>query len=201
MCPWFDFWFRRYIYCLLVYIVCFPSYPFFFTFSLLIIIIIYCYTTMVAHDTYMYIHKNIQLRNTEYKSTRIAQQNLKPNNLCKCQPNRFFYTANCFYTEKQISRPCFVALYNWRQLLIVAHKNKSPSVEQRVEAREQGNLRRLVNNADVERTTREQRGVTHSQARCSNHRLNSNTSTFKTKRNSFTTIHKTRHFNVICVNT
>ena len=36
MCPWFDFWFRHYIYCLLVYIVCFPTYPFFFTFSLLI---------------------------------------------------------------------------------------------------------------------------------------------------------------------
>jgi len=32
-----------------------------------------CYTTRVAHDTCMYIHKNIQLRNTEYNSTRIAQ--------------------------------------------------------------------------------------------------------------------------------
>jgi len=41
--------------------------------QLIIIIIIYCYTTRVAHDTYMYIHKKIQLRNTEYKSTRIAQ--------------------------------------------------------------------------------------------------------------------------------
>ena len=42
---------------------------------IIIIIIIYCYTTRVAHDrpTYVYIHKNIQLRNTEYKSTRIAQ--------------------------------------------------------------------------------------------------------------------------------
>ena len=36
MCPWFDFWFHRCVYCLLVYIVCFPNYPFFFTFSLLI---------------------------------------------------------------------------------------------------------------------------------------------------------------------
>ena len=33
--PWFHFWFRCYIYCLLVYIVCFPTYPFFDTFSLL----------------------------------------------------------------------------------------------------------------------------------------------------------------------
>ena len=33
--PVFDFSFRRY-YCLLVYIVCFPTYPFFFTFSSLI---------------------------------------------------------------------------------------------------------------------------------------------------------------------
>jgi len=41
--------------------------------DLFIIVIIYCYTTRVAHDTYMYIHKNIQLRNSEYKSTRIAQ--------------------------------------------------------------------------------------------------------------------------------
>ena len=29
-----SFWFRHYIYCLLFYIVCFPTYPFFFTFSL-----------------------------------------------------------------------------------------------------------------------------------------------------------------------
>jgi len=29
---------------------------------------IHCYTTRVAHDTCTYIHKNIQLRNTEYKS-------------------------------------------------------------------------------------------------------------------------------------
>ena len=36
MHPWFDFWFLHYIYCLIVYIVCFPAYPFFFTFSLLI---------------------------------------------------------------------------------------------------------------------------------------------------------------------
>jgi len=34
MRPGFDFWLRRYIYCLLVYIVCFPTYPFVFTFSL-----------------------------------------------------------------------------------------------------------------------------------------------------------------------
>ena len=54
---------------------------------IIIISIIYCYTTAVLHDTYMYIHKNIQLRNTEYKSTRKAQYNVKPNNLCKskCQ--------------------------------------------------------------------------------------------------------------------
>jgi len=44
---------------------------------IIIIIIIYCYTTRVAYDTHMYIHKNIQLRNTEYKNTRIEQQNLK----------------------------------------------------------------------------------------------------------------------------
>jgi len=36
MCPWFNFWFWRCIYCLLVYIICFPAYPFFFTVSLLI---------------------------------------------------------------------------------------------------------------------------------------------------------------------
>jgi len=35
MRPWFDFWFWRYIYCLLVYIACFPFYPFFFTFTYL----------------------------------------------------------------------------------------------------------------------------------------------------------------------
>jgi len=34
--PWFDFWSQRYMYCLLVYIVCFPTYPLFFTFFLLI---------------------------------------------------------------------------------------------------------------------------------------------------------------------
>ena len=28
MRPWFDIWYRRYIYCLLVYIACFPSDPF-----------------------------------------------------------------------------------------------------------------------------------------------------------------------------
>ena len=28
MRPLFDFWFWRYIYCLLVYVVCFPTYPF-----------------------------------------------------------------------------------------------------------------------------------------------------------------------------
>ena len=28
MRPWFDFWFRLYIYCLLVYILCFPTYLF-----------------------------------------------------------------------------------------------------------------------------------------------------------------------------
>ena len=33
--PWFEFWFLSYVYCLLVYIVRFPTYPFFFTFSLL----------------------------------------------------------------------------------------------------------------------------------------------------------------------
>ena len=27
---------------------------------------------MVAHDTYMYIHENVQLRNTEYKRSVIA---------------------------------------------------------------------------------------------------------------------------------
>jgi len=36
MCPWFDFLFWRYIYCLLVYKICFPTPPFFFTFSLFI---------------------------------------------------------------------------------------------------------------------------------------------------------------------
>jgi len=30
---WLDFWFCRCIFCLLVYIVCFPTCPFFFTFS------------------------------------------------------------------------------------------------------------------------------------------------------------------------
>ena len=35
MRPWFDFWFRRDIYCLLVYMVCSPTYPFFFTFPCL----------------------------------------------------------------------------------------------------------------------------------------------------------------------
>jgi len=35
MRPWFDFLFWRYVYCLLVYIVCFPTYLSFFTFSLL----------------------------------------------------------------------------------------------------------------------------------------------------------------------
>jgi len=42
--------------------------------AIMLIVIVYCYTTRVAHDTYMYIYKNMQLRNTEYKSTRIAQQ-------------------------------------------------------------------------------------------------------------------------------
>ena len=32
MRPWFKFWFRRCIYCLLVYIICCPTYPLFFTF-------------------------------------------------------------------------------------------------------------------------------------------------------------------------
>ena len=27
-CPWFDFWFRHCIYCLLVCVICFPTYPF-----------------------------------------------------------------------------------------------------------------------------------------------------------------------------
>ena len=36
MRPLFNFWFWRYIYCLLVYVVCFPSYPSLVTFSLLI---------------------------------------------------------------------------------------------------------------------------------------------------------------------
>jgi len=31
---WFDFPFRRYTYCLLVYIVCFPTYPFLLHFFL-----------------------------------------------------------------------------------------------------------------------------------------------------------------------
>ena len=34
MCFGLDFWFRRYIYCLLVYVVCFPTFPFFLHFSL-----------------------------------------------------------------------------------------------------------------------------------------------------------------------
>jgi len=34
MCPWFDFWFQRYMYCLLVYVVCFPTYLFFLTYLL-----------------------------------------------------------------------------------------------------------------------------------------------------------------------
>ena len=33
---WFDFWSRHHIYCLLVYIICFPTYSLFFIFSLLI---------------------------------------------------------------------------------------------------------------------------------------------------------------------
>ena len=40
MCSWFDFWFRRCIYCLLVYIVCFPTYHFsslFYLFSPLLV--------------------------------------------------------------------------------------------------------------------------------------------------------------------
>jgi len=32
MHPWFDFWFWRYIYCLLVCIICFPTYHFFLHF-------------------------------------------------------------------------------------------------------------------------------------------------------------------------
>jgi len=32
MRPWFDFWFWRYMHCLLVYIVCSPTYPFFLFF-------------------------------------------------------------------------------------------------------------------------------------------------------------------------
>ena len=36
MCPSFDFWFRCYIHCLLVYFVGFSTYPFFLSFSLLI---------------------------------------------------------------------------------------------------------------------------------------------------------------------
>jgi len=36
MQPWLDFWFRHCVCCLLVYIIGFPIYPFFFTFSLLI---------------------------------------------------------------------------------------------------------------------------------------------------------------------
>jgi len=43
MCLWFDFWFQRYIYCLLVYIVCFPICPFFFTFSLIISCLTYLF--------------------------------------------------------------------------------------------------------------------------------------------------------------
>ena len=35
MRPWFHYWFRRYLYCLLVCIVCFPTYPFSFTFPYL----------------------------------------------------------------------------------------------------------------------------------------------------------------------
>ena len=36
LCPWFICWFWHYTYRLLVYIICFPISPFFFTFSLLI---------------------------------------------------------------------------------------------------------------------------------------------------------------------
>jgi len=35
MCPWSNFWFWHYIYCSLVCIVCLPTHPFIFTFSLL----------------------------------------------------------------------------------------------------------------------------------------------------------------------
>jgi len=62
---------------------------------------------------YMYVHTQKyrpKLRNTEYKSTRIAQWNLKPNRLCKCRPNRFllpdFICSLCLVGRRRFERQC-----------------------------------------------------------------------------------------------
>jgi len=47
--PWFDFWFWHYIYCLLVYIVCFHTYPFSIRFPYLSPpLLIFCFENIPA---------------------------------------------------------------------------------------------------------------------------------------------------------